>query len=156
MTPPDRHGSPSKNNNNDGRKKIFVCASKSTPVPTKMSSVKLYSGCQPKPEGPRIFCHQSVIFVKKEKKAPTNRRKKTSPSAFRFSYPSPRVSLISTPTCPPLSASQRLPCAPRRREARKKERVGKPQFKHFTVALRKHCALFVSAREQKARVRACE
>lgn len=97
---------------------------------------------------PRILCHQSVILVKK--------KKKPQQTAFRFSYPSPNVSLISTPTCPPLSASQRLLCAPRRREARKKERIGKPQFKHFTVTPRKHCALFVSAREQKARVRACE
>lgn len=82
---------------------------------------------------PRFLCHQSVILARK------------SPPLlflfFFFSPPTPRVSLISTPTRPRLSASQQtLPCAPRRCEAGKKG-VGKPQFhQHFTVAPRKRCA----------------
>lgn len=83
-------------------------------------------GCQPNPKGVPVF------FV-------------TSQSSSRKIYPllrflprSPRVSLISTPMRPRLSASQRLPCAPRRCKTGKK-RVAKRQLnQHFTVALRKH------------------
>lgn len=83
---------------------------------------------------PRFLCHQSVILGGK-----------SAPSAFAFPPPTPRVSLISTPMRPRLSASQRFPCAPRRCEA-EKNGVGKRQFnQHFTVALRKHsvCAVLL-------------
>lgn len=123
MTPPDRHGSPLKNKD----KKIFGCPSNSKPVLRQV----LAGDNQSQRGSPFPLSPVS------------HPRKKISPSAF-FPPPTPRVSLISTPMRPRLRASQRLPCAPRRCEAEKKG-VGKPQFnQHFTVALRKHCARFVT------------
>lgn len=120
MPPPNRHGSPLK-------KMIVIKKSLAARVRAKRSSVK-FSRVSTKTEGtPRSLCHQSVILGGK-----------STPFCLCFSSPTPRVSLISTPTRPRLSASQTLPCAPRRRRAGKKG-VGTRQFhQHLTVAPRKH------------------
>lgn len=121
MTPPDRHGAPPQNN--DDKKSLAVQVSRSPKTP----SVK-FSRMTSEARGGSPFSLSPV----------SHPRKKISPSLF--SLPTPRASLISTPTRPRLSASQRLPCAPRQCEAEKKG-VGKPQFhQHFTDAPRKHCA----------------
>lgn len=119
MTPPDRHGSP--------LKIMMGCEKKNLGLPNseRAGAPSSSSRWQPQARGaPRFLCHQSVILVGKKKSPPLL-------PFFPPLPPTPRVSLISTPLRARLSASQRLPCAPRRREAGEK-RVAAPQFnKHF-------------------------
>lgn len=118
MPPPNRHGSPRK----IVIKNIFGCPSESEPVLRQVPA-----GANEKQKGLPVF------FVTSQSSSEEN----LPASALAFPPPTPRVSLISTPTRPRWSASQRLPCAPRRCVAEKKG-VGKRQFhQHFTVAPRK-------------------
>lgn len=126
MPSPNRHGSPLKT------KKLWLKKKKERnlwPPEWEQSAPPSSSrGCQPKPKG------LPVSFVTSQSSSEENR----APSGFASPPRPPRDSLISTPTRPRLSASQRLPCAPRRRRAGKKG-VGKRQFhQHFTAAPRKH------------------
>lgn len=119
MPPPNRHGSPLK----IVIKKIFGCPSESKPVLRQV----LAGVNQNQRDSPFSLSPVSHPW-----------RKICPLLLLPFLPRPPRVSLISTPTRPRLSASLRLPCAPRRCEAEKKG-VDKRQFnQHFTVAPRKH------------------
>ena len=132
MTPPDRHGSPPKIMMT---KNLWPSKWEEQAGPPKRLPSSSSGWWQPKPKGLPVF------FVTSQSSSHENLPPLVSVFFFFFLPRPPRVSLISTPTRPRLSASQQtLPCAPRRCEAGKKG-VGKPQFhQHFTVAPRKRCA----------------
>lgn len=107
MPPPNRHGSPSKRNSDFKKKKPFGRPSESEPALRQV-----LAGVNQNKKGLPVF------FVTSQSSSEENR----PPSALAVPPPPPTppsLSLISTPTRPRLSASQRLPCAPRRRKAGK-------------------------------------